>query len=155
MADVVHHAVTPYAAVCRLRIGTVAFGTLAMRKPNPSAIVGCAKIASRSCVYGMPARIAVCTTAITSPASGPIIVKPRMRSSLPTRSLRNPCSSQIACARSTALVGIFATRTATPLRFASLSRALDDRDTASEATIGLRQFEANIAAAEHDQMFRQ
>src|SRR6185437_17164157 len=36
-----------------------------------------------------------------------------------------------------------------------LRQAFDDRDTAPETTIGLCQFEANIAAAEHDHMFRQ
>ncbi len=43
--------------------------------PKPSAIVGCARTASRSAVNGIPANIAVCTTAITSPASGPTIAK--------------------------------------------------------------------------------
>src|SRR5208337_4287865 len=33
---------------------------------RPSAIVGCARMASRKPVYGIPASIAVCTTAITS-----------------------------------------------------------------------------------------
>ena len=36
-----------------------------------------------------------------------------------------------------------------------LRPGLDDRHAAAEATIGLRQFEADIAAAEHDQMRRQ
>ena len=52
------------------------------RKPNPSAMVGWAKSASRSFVYGKSAIIAVCTTAITSPDCAPIMVKPRMRSSV-------------------------------------------------------------------------
>lgn len=55
-------------------------GTFEKSEPSPSAIVGCARIASRRHVYGMPAKIAVCTVAMTSPASRPIIVKPRMRS---------------------------------------------------------------------------
>ena len=36
-----------------------------------------------------------------------------------------------------------------------LSPGLDDRHLAAEATIGLRQFEAGISAADHDQMRRQ
>src|SRR5215472_5027343 len=69
-------------------------GTFAKRSPSPSAIVGCARIASRSHGYGRSASIAVCTTAMTSPASAPIIVKPRMRSSLaPTRTFMKPCVS--------------------------------------------------------------
>jgi hypothetical protein len=60
--------------------------TFANSAPGPSAIVGCVRIASRSTGYGRRASIAVCTAAMTSPASAPIIVKPRMRSSLsPTR----------------------------------------------------------------------
>jgi hypothetical protein len=50
------------------------------RGPSPSAIVGCARTASRNVEYGSPASITACTVATTSPASGPIIVKPRIRS---------------------------------------------------------------------------
>jgi len=55
-------------------------GTFEKSEPSPSPIVGCARMASRSLGYGRPASIAVCTAAMTSPASAPIIVKPRMRS---------------------------------------------------------------------------
>jgi hypothetical protein len=41
------------------------------------------------------------------------------------------------------------------LMFSEPSSMLDDRHAAAEATIGLRQFETDIAAAEHDQMRRQ
>src|SRR5262249_33678258 len=57
-----------------------AAGMAANREPSPSAIVGCARMASRRTVYGSPPRMAVCTAAMTSPASGPSIVKPRTRS---------------------------------------------------------------------------
>ena len=63
------------------RLALVRGGTFEKREPSPSAMVGCARMASRRSVYGSPASIAVCTEAMTSPASGPIIVKPRMRSS--------------------------------------------------------------------------
>ena len=39
-------------------------------------------------------------------------------------------------------------------RLIELRPMLDDRHAAAEAAIGLRQFEADIAAAEHDQMWR-
>jgi hypothetical protein len=42
-------------------------------------MVGCAMVASRRAVDGL-ASMAVCITANTSPDSGPIIAKPRMRS---------------------------------------------------------------------------
>src|SRR5438552_7063583 len=58
-------------------------GTFEKSGPSPSAIVGWTRTASRSLEYGKLASIAVCTAAKTSPASEPIIVKPRMRSSLP------------------------------------------------------------------------
>ncbi len=38
---------------------------------QPSAVVGCARIASRNAVLGSPASIATCTAAMTSPASAP------------------------------------------------------------------------------------
>src|SRR6185437_2433195 len=63
--------------------------------------------------------MAVWTTVMTSPASAPIIVKPRMRSSLSlTRTFMKPCFSSVVSARSTALIGSFATRTAMPRRCA-------------------------------------
>src|SRR5215469_8638862 len=63
-------------------------------------------MASRSLGYGRSASIAVCTTAMTSPASAPIMVKPRIRSSLPaTRAFMNPCVSSVVSVRRTALVG--------------------------------------------------
>ena len=78
--------------------------------------------ASRSFGYGSPASIAVCITAMTSPASAPIIVKPRMRSSFaPTRTFMKPCVSSVASRRSTALIGNLPTRTAMPCRCASRS----------------------------------
>ena len=43
------------------------------RKRSPSAMVGRARTVSRSRVYGRPANIAISTTAMTSPASAPII----------------------------------------------------------------------------------
>ena len=55
-------------------------GTFDKSGPSPSTIVGCARTASRSLEYGISASIAACTVATTSPASAPIIVKPRMRS---------------------------------------------------------------------------
>src|SRR6516225_3754341 len=59
---------------------------------------------------------------MTSPASAPIIVKPRMRSSLaPTRTFIKPCVSSVVAVRRTAFIGSFATRAATPWRFASAS----------------------------------
>jgi hypothetical protein len=79
-------------------------------------------MASRSRQYGRSATIAVCTAATTSPASAPIIVKPRMRSSFaPTIALMRPCFSPVACARNTALVGSLATRVMMPWRSASRS----------------------------------
>jgi hypothetical protein len=52
---------------------------------------------------GVHASIAVCMTAMTSPASEP---KPRMRSSCALTSIfMKPCFSPIACALSTAFVG--------------------------------------------------
>src|SRR6266852_4757410 len=75
-------------------------GTFEKSEPSPSAIVGCARMASRSLEYGRSASIAVCTAAMTSPASAPIIVKPRMRSSLPpTRTFMKPCVSPVVAAR--------------------------------------------------------
>src|SRR5262245_60802523 len=63
-------------------------------------------MASRSLGYGRSASIAVCTTAMTSPASAPIMAKPRIRSSLPaTRAFMNPCVSSVVSVRRTALVG--------------------------------------------------
>ena len=52
---------------------------------------------------------------MTSPASEPIIVKPTMLSSVPTRAFMNPCFSSVASVRSTALIGNRATRTEIPL----------------------------------------
>ena len=46
--------------------------------------------------YGRRASIAFCTAAMTSPASEPIIVKPRMRSSPATRAFMNPCENSTA-----------------------------------------------------------
>src|SRR5260221_6223307 len=70
----------------------------------------------------MPANIAVWTTAMTSPASAPIMVKPRMWS-LPasTSAFMKPRVSDIVRDRNTAAIGSFATRTAMPWRWASLS----------------------------------
>jgi hypothetical protein len=65
---------------------------------------------------------AISTTAITSPASGPVIVKPRIRSPFASISaLVNPRASSIVRFLSTAVIGILATHTAIPGRFASVS----------------------------------
>src|SRR5208283_4068615 len=97
-------------------------GTFENSGPSPSAIVGWTRTAARSLQYGMFASIAVCTVGMTSPASEPIIVKPRMRSSLPpTRTFMKPCVSPVASVRSNALIGNIATRTVTPWRRASPS----------------------------------
>src|SRR5262249_32352840 len=114
----VRHPLAVLGATCRTDRG----GTFEKSEPSPSAIVGCARMASRSLQYGRFDGIAVRTAAMTSPASAPIIVKPRMRSSLPTtRAFMKPCLSPVACARSTTFVGSFATRTVTPWRCASPS----------------------------------
>jgi hypothetical protein len=66
-------------------------------------------------MYGRPSSIAICTAATTSPASAPIIVKPRMWSS---RAATSPFIklrlSSIVCVRSAALIGSFATRASIP-----------------------------------------
>src|SRR5262245_29024499 len=50
---------------------------------------------------------------MTSPASAPIMVKPRMRSlSRPTIVFMKPCFSSVASVRKTALIGSLATRVA-------------------------------------------
>ncbi len=68
--------------------------------------------------------MAICTTVMTSPASGPTIVKPRIRPSPGEMSaFMNPCVSPIVRARSTPAIGSLATSTATPWRCASLSRS--------------------------------
>ena len=80
-------------------------------------------MASRSLGYGRSASIAVCTTAMTSPPSAPIMVKPRIRSSLPaTRAFMNPCVSSVVSVRRTALVGTLGTRLGRPVRSMPLSR---------------------------------
>src|SRR6516225_3426285 len=57
----------------------------------------------------MPASIAVCTTAMTSPASAPNIVKPRMRSpSAATNAFIKPRVSEVVRVRNTAAIGILA-----------------------------------------------
>src|SRR5438128_6649064 len=97
-------------------------GILANSVVRPSAIVGCVRMASRKPVYGRPASIAVCTAAMTSPASGPSIVKPRMRSPCEsTSAFMKPPLSEIVHVRSTARIGSFATRTPMPRRRASAS----------------------------------
>ena len=73
--------------------------------------------ASRSFVYGSSASIAVCTTARTSPASEPTMVKPRMRSSLAlTTAFMKPCFSSVASVRRTLLMGSLPMRTGMPWR---------------------------------------
>ncbi len=92
-------------------------GTFSNSEPNPSAIVGCARMASRSLTYGKSASIAVCTVAMTSPASAPIIVKPRTRSSPPpTRTFIKPSVSPVVAVRRTAFIGNLATRVSMPRR---------------------------------------
>ena len=102
-------------------------GTFSNSEPNPSAIVGCARIASRSLGYGSSASIAVCTTAITSPASAPIIVKPRMRSSFAAdenlhKALRFRRSSRSAERHSSATSRPAHRRLGAPLRPRSVQR---------------------------------
>ena len=66
--------------------------------------------------------MAISTTAMTSPASGPIIVKPRIRSPVASiNAFMNPRVSSIVRVLSTAVMGSFATRTAIARRFASVS----------------------------------
>jgi hypothetical protein len=48
-------------------------GTFENSVLSPSAIVGCAKAALARLEYEMPANIAVCTAAMTSPAVAPIL----------------------------------------------------------------------------------
>jgi hypothetical protein len=64
------------AACCAARAGTCESSG-----PSPSAKVGWVKTASPAAYKAGPS-IAVYITAMTSPASGPIMVKPRMRSSV-------------------------------------------------------------------------
>src|SRR5207253_2092443 len=97
-------------------------GTAANRAFRPSAIVGCVRIASRKTVWASPPSIAVCTAAMTSPASGPIIVNPRMRSpGVSTSTFMKPAFSPVVRVRSTALIGSVATRAAMPRWRASSS----------------------------------
>src|SRR5271168_4764227 len=78
-------------------------------------------IVSRNRVFGRLASIAVWTTAITSPASDPIIVKPRMRSPFAaTSTLMKPRVSDNVRDRNTTAIGSFAKRTAMPWHWASL-----------------------------------
>ena len=86
-------------------------------------MVRCEKTASRSLVYGSSAIIAVWTTAKTSPASEPIMVKPRMRSSLAlTTAFMKPVFSSVASVRRTWLIGSFPMRAGTPWRRAAQAR---------------------------------
>ena len=86
-------------------------GTAANKTVRPSAMVGCAKTASRSSVYGDFASMAVCTTDINSPASVPKAVSPRISSlSALMRALMNPRVSERVCARRTFAIGILARR---------------------------------------------
>src|SRR5688572_6646189 len=111
------HFATHLAAACDEPSTTFAKRTL-----SPSAIVGCVRMASRSPAYGRPASIAVWTTAITSPASAPSIVKPRMRSLFVSMSaFMKPRVSPSARARRTDVIGSRATRTSIPRRCASVS----------------------------------
>ena len=65
-------------------------GGFANSPSNPSAAVGWVQIVSRKTVYGMLPSIAVWATAMSSLASAPNAVKPRMRSSAPMRARRGP-----------------------------------------------------------------
>ena len=63
---------------------------------RPSVIVGCANMVSRKVVYGSPAIIASWTVPMSSPASGPKPVNPRIRSSCASISVfMNPRFSEI------------------------------------------------------------
>src|SRR3989442_1389583 len=75
----------PYDDAPRASV-TTSGGTFDKSGPSPSAIVRCARTASRSLGYGSSASIAACTPATTSPAPGPSMVKPRNRSLLPATS---------------------------------------------------------------------
>src|SRR5262249_27121559 len=62
-------------AGCGMICRTDRAGTFENREPSPSAIVGCARMASRSFGYGRAARIAVCSTSTTAPASVPVLLE--------------------------------------------------------------------------------
>src|SRR2546426_327610 len=68
--EFVSHGTSPFQVRLRLMGHFSAFSTFDRRKPSPSAIVRCARTASRSFGYGRPASIATCTALTTSPASG-------------------------------------------------------------------------------------
>src|SRR5262249_26618845 len=66
-------------------------GTFEKSEPSPSAIVGCARTASRSFEYGRSAGVARFTPAKTSPAAGPHILEPGNQASFPpTRAFFKP-----------------------------------------------------------------
>ena len=90
--------------------GAGATGGLANRPSKPSAAVGWVQIVSLRIVYGMPPSIAVWATAMSSLASAPNAVKPRMRSSAPMSAFMNPRVCDSVCVRKTIAIGIRAMR---------------------------------------------
>ena len=86
-------------------------GTEEKSGTRPSASVGCVIVISRNTVYGIPAFTANWTVAMISPAPTPKPVNPRIVSSVVlTSTLRNPLVSAMVRVRSTAAIGIFASR---------------------------------------------
>ena len=89
---------------------------------NPSTMVGCDQIVSRSTVNGSPAIIAIWAAAIISPACTDKIVQPRTRSVFASMiTLIKPRVSLAVFARGTAAIGCFAIRTVNPCFRASVS----------------------------------
>lgn len=118
-------------------------GTAANKTFRPSAIVGCAKIASRSEVYGSFASMAVCATAMTSPASVPKAVNPRISSlSALTSAFRNPRVSESVCVRRTLAIGILVSRYGMACFWAS------DSFTATRANSGSVNMQNGISRPE-------
>ena len=86
-------------------------GTVVSKTVRPSAIVGCASITSRNTVYGYFPSMAVCTTAIISPASALKAVNPRISSlSALMRAFRKPRVCEIVAVRRTFIIGMVASR---------------------------------------------
>lgn len=92
-------------------MGSGATGSFRSRKVSPSAAVGCAYTAPRSAVYGVRPIMAVWTAAISSLASAPNAVNPRMWSlSAATSIFRNPRGSDRVRVRRTAAIGMVSSR---------------------------------------------
>jgi hypothetical protein len=105
------HAATSLLFFCEDRAAVARAGTAENKTVKPSAIVGCANIASRRKVYGCFPSIAACTTAISSPPSAPKAVNPRISSFSPlTRAFRNPRVSESVTVRRPLAIVIVASR---------------------------------------------